>query len=121
MKKILLSLFLLSAFFTVAQAQSVSVDDSQALPVPEETLSATSDKLNADGLDPDFREEFTLRLKRRYKVMSQKELEKRKKYVEKQISRKAASKNTSLKERLDIELEVINDAIEKAKYPTVQE
>ena len=119
MKKILLSLFLFSAFVAVAQAQSVTVDDTPALPVPEETLSAPSD--HADGLDPDFREEFTLRLKRRYKTMSQKELEKRKKYVERQINRKAASKNTSLKERLDIELGVINDAIEKAKDPTVQE
>ena len=120
MKKILLSLFLFSAFVAVAQAQPVAVDDTQAaLPVSEETLSAPSD--NADGLDPDFREEFTLRLKRRYKTMPQKELEKRKKYVERQINRKAASKNTSLKERLEIELEVINDTIEQLKHPAVQE
>ena len=123
MKKFLFCLFLFSAFATVGQAQTVTeAKQSDNVSAQEETtiLSDTSQKLNAEELDLELRKEVTLRLFRRYKSMSLKDLEKRKKYVEKQIKRKADSKNADLKEKLDIELDVINTLIEQAKNPTTQ-
>ena len=124
MKKTLFCLFLLCAFVSAGQAQSVDAKaPSENVPVQaeEQIVPADAEKVNPDGLDEDIREEFTSRLKRRYRTMSLKELEKRKKYVEKQIGRKTNSKNVALKEKLDIELEVVNDAIEQAKHPTAQD
>ena len=124
MRKFLLSLFLLATFVATAQAQSVATEEqaqSENTLVQQGVSSTGPEEANPDGLDQDIREEFTLRLKRRYKDMSLKELEKRKKYVEKQISRKANSKNVALKEKLDIELEIVNEAIEQAKQPATQE
>ena len=123
MKKFLFCLFLFSTFATVGQAQTVTeAKQSDNVSAQEETTisSDTSQKLNAEELDSELRKELTLRLFRRYKSMSLKDLEKRKKYVEKQIKRKADSKNEDLKEKLDIELDVINTLIEQAKNPTTQ-
>ena len=118
MKKFLFCLFLFSAFATVGQAQTVTeAKQSDNVSAQEETtiLSDTSQKLNAEELDLELRKEVTLRVFRRYKSMSLKDLEKRKKYVEKQSKR-----NADLKEKLDIELDVINTLIEQAKNPTTQ-
>ena len=126
MKKIVLTLVLLCAF--TAQAQPVT---TQSIQDQEETVEAQNVSENATTTakeaDPveltpeeevkeitdDLQKEYSLRLKRKYLSYSLKDLEKRKKWVQKQINKNSGPKKATQRERFKVELEVIEDAIKR--------
>lgn len=125
MKKIILTLVLLCAFTVQAQpvatqgqaktnpAQNIS--ENVATTTAEETKAELTPEEEVKEITDDLQKEYSLRLKRKYLSYSLKDLEKRKKWVQKQIDKNSGSKKAAQKARFEIELEVIEDAINRNK------